>query len=66
LQQFCPKAGREERETGCITRYVEDSGKRLAALREKGDSWWEEDTDFFEVRRSRAWVMTRRMTHTSG
>jgi hypothetical protein len=45
--------------------YVEDSGKRLAALREKRESWWEEDTHFFDVRRSRAWVMTRRMTHTS-
>jgi uncharacterized damage-inducible protein DinB len=48
-----------------IKRYVEDSGKRLAALREKRESWWEEETHFFDVRRSRAWVMTRRMTHTS-
>jgi uncharacterized damage-inducible protein DinB len=48
-----------------IRRYVEDSGKRLASLREKRESWWEEDTHFFDVRRSRAWVMTRRMTHTS-
>jgi uncharacterized damage-inducible protein DinB len=48
-----------------IKRYIEDSGKRVAALREKGESWWEEDTHFFDVRRSRAWVMTRRMTHTS-
>ena len=48
-----------------IKRYVEDSGRRLAALREKRETWWEEDTHFFDVRRSRAWVMTRRMTHTS-
>ena len=48
-----------------INRYSEDSGKRLAALREKRDPWWEEDTKFFEVRRSRAWVMTRRIAHTS-
>jgi len=48
-----------------IKRYVEDSGKRLAALRGTRESWWEEDTHFFDVRRSRAWVMTRRMTHTS-
>jgi hypothetical protein len=26
---------------------------------------WEGETSFFEVRRSRAWVMVRRMTHTS-
>ena len=48
-----------------MRRYAEDSGKRVTVLREKGDLWWEEDTTFFDVRRSRAWVMTRRLTHTS-
>lgn len=48
-----------------MKRYAEDSGKRLAALREKDDAWWEGETAFFDVRRSRAWVMTRRMTHTA-
>ena len=48
-----------------IKRYAEDSGKRLAVLREKSETWWEEETNFFDVRRSRAWVMTRRLTHTS-
>ena len=48
-----------------MRRYAEDSGKRVTGLREKRDPWWEEDTKFFDVRRSRAWVMTRRLTHTS-
>ncbi|MBO0797396.1 MAG: damage-inducible protein DinB [Blastocatellia bacterium] len=48
-----------------IKRYVEDSGKRLAALRKQGESWWEEERNFFDVRRSRAWIMTRRLTHTA-
>ena len=48
-----------------IRRYAEDSGKRLATLRQKGEGWWEEATKFFDVERSRAWVMTRRLTHTS-
>jgi uncharacterized damage-inducible protein DinB len=48
-----------------VKRYAEDSGKRLAALRTKEDGWWEGDTTFFDVQRSRAWVMTRRLTHTS-
>ncbi len=48
-----------------MKRYAEDSGKRLAALLGKDEAWWEEDAKFFDVRRSRAWVMTRRMTHTS-
>src|SRR5256885_7171807 len=48
-----------------IKRYAEDSGKRLEALRFKTDNWFEETTAFFEVQRSRAWVLTRRLTHTS-
>jgi len=48
-----------------IKRYAEDSGKRLAALQSKGESWWEGETTFFDVKRSRAWVMTRRLTHSS-
>src|SRR5690348_16781110 len=48
-----------------ITRYAEDSAKRLVRLRETDEHWWEDLTAFFDVRRSRAWVMTRRLTHTS-
>jgi uncharacterized damage-inducible protein DinB len=48
-----------------VKRYAEDSGKRLSALAEKDESWWEGETMFFDVRRSRAWVVVRRMTHTS-
>ncbi|HEY2150144.1 MAG TPA: DinB family protein [Vicinamibacterales bacterium] len=48
-----------------VKRYAEDSGKRLSALADKDESWWEGETMFFDVRRSRAWVVVRRMTHTS-
>jgi uncharacterized damage-inducible protein DinB len=48
-----------------IKRYAEDSSKRLSALQEKEEGWWEEQTKFFDVPRSRAWVMVRRMAHTS-
>lgn len=48
-----------------VRRYAEDSGKRLAALRAKGESWWESETTFFDVTRTMAWVMTRRIAHTS-
>jgi len=48
-----------------IKRYAEDSGKRLAVLQGKGEEWWESETAFFDVKRSMAWVMTRRLTHTS-
>ena len=60
-----PPLPNEEVRLAFITRYAEDSAKRVSALRHKPDAWWEENTTFFDVRRSRAWVMTRRLTHTS-
>jgi uncharacterized damage-inducible protein DinB len=48
-----------------IARYAEASGKRLEALRRTNEDWWEELASFFDVQRSRAWIMTRRLTHTS-
>lgn len=48
-----------------IRRYAQDSGKRLAMLRQKPESWWEGPSPFFDVERSRAWIVTRRLTHTS-
>ncbi len=50
---------------GFIEKYRGDAQKRLVMMREKPESWWEEQTAFFDVTRSRAWIMTRRMTHSS-
>src|SRR3954451_4326620 len=60
-----PPLPKEEVRLEFMRRYGEDSEKRLAVLRSKNEAWWEGETTFFDVRRSRAWVMTRRMTHTS-
>ena len=60
-----PPLPKEETRIEFIKRYAEDSGKRLAALQQKDESWWEEETKFFDVRRSRTWIMTRRLCHTS-
>ena len=48
-----------------LKRYAEDSAKRLIVLGQKDVRWWEEPTTFFGTERSRAWVMIRRLTHTS-
>ena len=48
-----------------LKQYASDSGKRLARLLQTDDGWWEESTTFFDVERSRAWIMTRRLTHTA-
>jgi uncharacterized damage-inducible protein DinB len=60
-----PPLPAEETRLEFIRRYAEDSEKRLDLFRAKIENWWEGETTFFDVKRSRAWVMTRRMTHTS-
>ena len=60
-----PPLPQGETRIGFMKRYAEDSAKRLAVLRQKEERWWEETTTFFDVERSKAWVMTRRLTHTS-
>jgi len=59
-----PLPEREDR-LGFISRYADDSGRRLERLRTTDEDWWEAATPFFDVRRTRAWIMTRRLTHTS-
>lgn len=48
-----------------IKRYAEDSGKRLAVLKEQDKAWWEMEVSFFDVIRTRAWILLRRITHTA-
>ncbi|HKD81927.1 MAG TPA: DinB family protein [Candidatus Angelobacter sp.] len=54
-----------ETRLGFMQRYAEDSGKRLAELQNKDEAWFEGETSFFNVKRSRAWVIVRRIAHTS-
>lgn len=60
-----PPLPAEETRLGFIQRYAEDSQKRLENLSRTTDGWWEQETAFFDVQRSRAWIFTRRLTHTS-
>jgi len=48
-----------------LEHYAAASSERLALLRQKSDAWFDEETTFFDVRRTRAWVMTRRLTHSA-
>jgi uncharacterized damage-inducible protein DinB len=60
-----PPLPRDEAKLEFIKRYAEDSGKRLVQLESKDAAWWESETRFFDVAKSRAWIMTRRLTHTA-
>lgn len=60
-----PPLPKQETRMEFIRQYADDSAKRLAALQSKHEPWWEEEVNFFEVRRSRAWIMVRRIAHTS-
>lgn len=48
-----------------IEAYATGSGLRAAALADMPPVWWEEHVAFFDVRRSRAWVVVRRIAHTA-
>jgi uncharacterized damage-inducible protein DinB len=50
---------------GFIDRYRDDATRRLEILQGKPDTWWRETTNFFDVVRSRAWVFTRRLNHST-
>jgi uncharacterized damage-inducible protein DinB len=48
-----------------LEHYAAASAERLATLRTKPAAWWEERTAFFDVERSKAWVMIRRLVHSA-
>jgi uncharacterized damage-inducible protein DinB len=48
-----------------IGHYAAASAERLERLAAADDTWFETETTFFDVTRSRAWVLTRRLTHSA-
>jgi uncharacterized damage-inducible protein DinB len=48
-----------------LEHYAAVSSERLAVLESCDDSWFEAETRFFDTVRSRAWVLTRRLTHSA-
>jgi len=60
-----PALPEQETRLAFMKHYADQSRKRLDRLRRTNEPWWEELVSFFDVQRSRAWIMTRRLTHTS-
>lgn len=55
----------EETLPAFLEHYAAVSLERLEALSSKPDDWFEGSTQFFDVVRSRAWVMVRRIAHSA-
>jgi uncharacterized damage-inducible protein DinB len=55
----------EEMSEAFVTHYGSAAAERLALLVAQPEAWFEDETAFFDVRRSRAWILTRRFTHTA-
>ncbi len=55
----------EKTKRGYIEKYRADAQRRLEILRTKPDAWWKEAATFFEMSRSRAWIFTRRLNHST-
>ena len=55
----------EETRVAFLHHYAECSSERIAALARQPDPWFEEPVGFFDVVRTRAWILTRRMTHSA-
>jgi uncharacterized damage-inducible protein DinB len=59
-----PIPAREER-LGFLEHYAEASERRLEQLGREPAEWFAGETRFFDVPRSRAWVLTRRIAHSA-
>lgn len=65
LESPLPMLPADESRLGFIHHYAAVSAERLARLEEQGDAWWNGETTFFDVPRSRAWVFVRRLAHSA-
>jgi uncharacterized damage-inducible protein DinB len=60
-----PALPAEESRRSFLEHHAAASGERLAQLQQKPETWFEEETTFFDVKRTRAWVLTRRLMHSA-
>ena len=60
-----PALPQQETQPAFLQHYAAASGERLARIESQPDAWFEAETTFFDVNRSKAWVLTRRLTHSA-
>ena len=54
-----------ETRLGFLAHYAAASTRRLELLRAKPADWYQADARFFDVQRTRAWILLRRFTHSA-
>jgi len=60
-----PQLPAQETRIEFLRHYAAASQKRLSLLREKDEKWFAEEAKFFEVSRTRSWIVLRRLTHSA-
>jgi uncharacterized damage-inducible protein DinB len=55
----------QETRLAFLEHYAGVSEERLASLAAKSEGWFDETVQFFDVPRSRAWILVRRFTHSA-
>lgn len=55
----------QETRQAFLHHYATASGERLVHIEAQPEAWFETETTFFDVKRSKAWVFTRRLTHSA-
>jgi uncharacterized damage-inducible protein DinB len=60
-----PALPAEESRLEFLRHYARVSERRLERLRERPDDWFEQPARFFDVERSRSWILLRRLTHSA-
>lgn len=55
----------EENRFDFMHHYAAASEQRLRQMHEKPAKWFEETTSFFDVQRTKSWVLLRRLTHSA-
>jgi uncharacterized damage-inducible protein DinB len=60
-----PALPQQETRPAFLQHYAAASEERLARIESQPDAWFEAETTFFDVNRSKAWVLTRRLTHSA-
>jgi uncharacterized damage-inducible protein DinB len=60
-----PALPAEETRLAFLRHYADASAQRLERLKGMPERWFEETTRFFDVERTRVWVLTRRIAHSA-